>query len=383
MDSLPQELIEAIIDDLPRHTLRSSSLIASRWRTRSQQRILDSIAFFSQDMVDRWCSDAQGGGNRIMSYVRSAEFRGIESWNEPALFGRALKGLRSLKTLKVYGCAIPDELPGQILRGEFGRGIITLSLRVPRCDLSTTTSMILSLPDLKNLTVILGKTTSTRLTSTSITPQRRQLDMLELYLFANEVAEALIQSGFTFRYICSGGVISSILRLLEASSETLVALTLEGAQLFAGSRATEAILTIFEDTGLTGTPTPSIIDLSSFPTLTSVRVRFHEGGPSRRTINILSSISSAPALASVEFQCGHCKVTKLIPSNGWDDLDKWLALTAKHAAVGRGLVLTPRRWIFSESYWEGLLPRFREAGGEIKTHADGWINYDRGFGDLP
>ena len=229
MDSLPQEIIDEIIDNLPRRSLHSSSLVARRWRTRSQQHIFDSIAFSSQGKVDRWYSDVQRGGNRVVSYVRSAKFRGIVSWNEPALFGLVLKGLCSLETLHVHGCAIPDKLPGQILCGEFGRGILNLSLRLPRCSgFSTAASMILSLPDLKKLSVTFNKKPPIQPLSTPIAPQRRSLDLLELYLYSNEVAEALIQARLTSRCICLGGAISSVHRLLATSSETLIALMLDG-----------------------------------------------------------------------------------------------------------------------------------------------------------
>ena len=228
MDSLPNELIEAIIDDIPPSSLHSSSLVARRWRTRSQQRILDFITFSSEDKVDRWYSDVQRVRNRIASYVRSAEFRRIDSWNEPALFGRVLEGLCSLTTLEVTACAIPDELPGQISRGMCGRGITTLFLQSSDCELSTITSMILSLPDLKRLNVLVSGTTLRDPSSTPITPQRRSLDMLELYYFASEVTEDLIQAQITSRNICLDSAISGAHRLIAISSETLVALTLEG-----------------------------------------------------------------------------------------------------------------------------------------------------------
>ena len=229
MDSLPQEIIEAIIDNLPRSSLRSSSLVARRWRTRSQQHLLHSITFSSEGQVDRWCSDIQRGQNWIESYIHPVTFRDIDSWNEPTLFGRVLKGLCSLKTLKTWLCAIPEELVGQVSRGEFGRGITTLSLRFPRCKLSTITSIIISFPGLKKLTVALDSgVTSSQLSSTSTVPHRRQLDLLKLHLYSNGVAEALIQSQFTSRCIHLGSTISSAHRLLAISSETLVALTLDG-----------------------------------------------------------------------------------------------------------------------------------------------------------
>jgi hypothetical protein len=228
MDSLPQEIIEAISDNLPNYSLHSSSLVARRWRTRSQQLVLRSIAFSSENEVGHWYLDIQRSQGRIVSYVHSVEFRKIRSWNEPELLSCVLKGFCSLKSLKTSGCAIPDELVDQISREEFGRGITTLSLRFPHCRLSTITSVILSLPDLKKLTVVLDDKTSGQPLPTSIAPRRRSLDLLELRMCANEVAEALIRSRFTFRHISLGSLISSIHRLIAVSSETLVVLTLEG-----------------------------------------------------------------------------------------------------------------------------------------------------------
>ena len=51
------------------------------------------------------------------------------------------------------GIEIPDEFPGHISCGEFGKGIITLDLDSIYCRLPTLTSMILSLPDLKKLRI--------------------------------------------------------------------------------------------------------------------------------------------------------------------------------------------------------------------------------------
>ena len=237
MDSLPQEIIDEITDNLPRSSLHSSSLVARRWRTRSQQRIFDSIVFSSQDKVDRWYSDVQRGRNGVVSYVRSAKFHDIGSWNEPTLFGLVLKGFCSLETLYVHGCAIPDELPGQILCGEFGRGITNLCLRRPYCSLSTIVSMILLLPDLEKVAVTSTKKSPKQPLSTPIAPQRRSLDLLELYLHSNEVAEALSQARLTSHCICLGRAISSVHRLVAVSSETLVELMLEGVWFSVGSQA--------------------------------------------------------------------------------------------------------------------------------------------------
>ena len=141
-----------------------------------------------------------------------------------------------------------------------------------------------------------------------------------------------------------------------------------------GSQLTGVLLTIFAD-NLVETPT-SAIDLPSFSALTSLRIRV-VAKPSRRIINILSSISSTPVLASICIQCGNSSTGGRPTLSGtWNDLDRWLARAAKHPALEGGLVLNLRQWKLGESPWEVFLPRFGEAGGKIQTRADGWIDYD-------
>ena len=126
---------------------------------------------------------------------------------------------------------------------------------------------------------------------------------------------------------------------------------------------------------MTWTVTP-LFDLPSLPVLTSIRVRLHEREPSRRIVNVLFPISSTPALAFVDIQYERTYADELTRPDAWNDLDRWLARVAKHTAVERALVLNMRKWALTELSWEARLPRFREAGGEIKVHADGWVNYD-------
>src|ERR1700753_1578199 len=151
MNSLPQEAIDEIIDILPHSSLRSSSLVARRWRQQSQQRLFATVWFHSECKVKRWYIGTKTDQGGISSYVRYADFHDIDSWNDPTLFVRLLEGFSSLRTLWVYKTEIPSELLGHILRGEVGKGITTLHLWSPRCPLSTTASIILSLPDLENL----------------------------------------------------------------------------------------------------------------------------------------------------------------------------------------------------------------------------------------
>jgi len=120
MNSLPQELIDTVIDNLPLPSLFSSSLVAQQWRRRSQQRALERIKFLSEAQVGRWCTDFPQDPEGIVSYVHVAGFAGIYSWYDPTIFGRALKNLGSLTELWLSQTKIPDELPGQIeARGDW------------------------------------------------------------------------------------------------------------------------------------------------------------------------------------------------------------------------------------------------------------------------
>ena len=68
MDSLPQELIDAIIDNVPQPSLPSCSLVAKRWRQKSQQRVLGTISFSSEHEVKRWCTDIPRDSESPFSY---------------------------------------------------------------------------------------------------------------------------------------------------------------------------------------------------------------------------------------------------------------------------------------------------------------------------
>ena len=122
---------------------------------------------------------------------------------------------------------------------------------------------------------------------------------------------------------------------------------------------------------------PTCIDLPSFPALTSLRIHFDHEQPSHRIVTVLSSIYSTPVLASVDIRYEPYGSREPTASDTWNGLDRWLARVAEHTAVECGLVLNLRqRMSPSESSLEALFPRFREAGGEIKIHTDGCIDYD-------
>ena len=228
MDSIPQELIDAIIDNVPQSSLPSCSLVAKRWQRKSQRRVLGTIAFSSEGEVKRWCTDIPRDSDRISSYVHHVKIKEIFSWTEPALLGRMLGSLSSLAALSMYRIGIPDEFPGHISRGEFGKGIITLDLCVPYCRLPTLTSMILSLPNLKELRVKHCRAKPEgALPTYSVAPQRGPLDRLELLGHADGIGEALAKYRLTSRHLSLDAGIKNIEQLLLLSLE-MVGLTLYG-----------------------------------------------------------------------------------------------------------------------------------------------------------
>ena len=107
------------------------------------------------------------------------------------------------------------------------------------------------------------------------------------------------------------------------------------------------------------------IDLPPFPALESLRIYSYDAELTRCLMSALSSITSAPVLASIEIRYGGCYSYDPNPDI-WNDMDKWLAKIAKESKVERGPLVTPTEWLFRESLWEELLQRFREAGGRIE-----------------
>jgi len=229
MDSIPQELIDAIIDNVPQFSLPFCSLVAKRWRRKSQQHVLRTISLSSEGKVKRWCTDVPQDSGGISSYVRHVTIKEIYFWTEPALLSRFLGSLSSLTKLSMYRIKIPDEFPGHISRGEFGKGITTLDLCSPRCALATLTSMILSLSDLKEVRLEDCDATPEGPPPTySVTPQRGPLDSLKLYGGVDNIGEALAKFRFTSRRLYSDVDITSLGQLLLLSSETVVKLKLYG-----------------------------------------------------------------------------------------------------------------------------------------------------------
>jgi len=231
MDSLPQELLDKIIDNLPQpgFLFFSYSLVARRWRRRCQQRAFDTISFSSEGNLNRWWTNIPQDVDGIPSYVRFLKIEYITTWDDPALFARVFKNFTSLTILFFFETGIPDELPGLILRGEFGKGITALYIWSSFGPLATTMSTILSLPSLKKLWIKDHKTTSGEPLSTHpATPPGRPLDSLILQGRISGVAESLTKSRVISRHLSLDMDVAGIEQLITISSITVVGLSLYG-----------------------------------------------------------------------------------------------------------------------------------------------------------
>jgi hypothetical protein len=140
-----------------------------------------------------------------------------------------LETLSSLTELSLIETEIPDELPDHISRGEFGKGITAIYLRRVRYTFAKVASMILSLPDLKELSIVNCEDKVERpLPTYSVTPQRGPLNSLTLLGYVGGIGEALAKSRFTSSCLSLDVDITGVAQLLMLSSETVVELMLSG-----------------------------------------------------------------------------------------------------------------------------------------------------------
>jgi len=374
MESLAQELLDAIIDDIPPLNVQPCSLVAKRWRKRSQQSYFRRLFFASESQVVRWHTNIPQDPNGIPSYPKQVLFRCIPSWDDPTLFNRVLKCFSRVKTLVILETAVTQDNPyNAVLPTEFGRGLTSLHLCSPLCTLPTLISLILSLPNLKELFINGGAKVE------SVVPippdaiwRREALELLELSNVPNDVMDSIARCGITSRGLSVSAGDVAMKRVLANSSETLVELILQGTR-NPGFQNAQVILTSSPDAypplgpSYTVSPTPR---LPPFPALTTIGVGTRSSYPSAHLTSILSCIRSAPALSSVNFSYQNMiePAAEDIPtSSRWIELDKWLArsaMNAKPEAKG-GLVVVLMPWQ-EDSSWE-YLPEFRRSGGELRV----------------
>ena len=232
MDSLPQEIIDEIIDNLPHSSLFHSSLVAKRWQKRSQQGAFQSIWFLSESRVKRWHMNTCEDPDRIPPYVQFASFYGFEQWSDTALFNNVLENFNSLNELRIYGIEVTNEMVERIQSGRFGESVTTLDWS-PICSISTAISMILSFPNLQHLFIENNGHMSGHAPSAyHATSRGEPLASLKLRGDVDGAARALVKSHFISRHLCLYlyAEISSTQQLLMLSSNIVGKLTLRGAQ---------------------------------------------------------------------------------------------------------------------------------------------------------
>ena len=321
MESLPQEIIDEIIDNLPRSGLRSSSLVAKRWKKRSQQRAFSSILFYSEYTVNSWHIHTQSDPGGVPSYAQCARFSEITDWRDPELLGRVLRNFNSLTTLRVSDTLLPDGMLEQISREQFSKKITTLHLGSPWCSPSTLMSMTIVFPNLQNLLIRKHRIRTGRLLSDyPVLPQSRPLDSLEVVRCVPGVAETLANLRLTSRRLTLDVKIENIQNLLSVSSETVEELELIGVcSLCVNCKYINDDFVDFPDRS-----SSCPIDLPPFPALASLKIRVCGDAPSVHLVNILSFISSVPVLVSIFLECWAPLRSEPGPSNTWDRLDEWL-----------------------------------------------------------
>ena len=357
MDSLPQEIIDKIIDNLPRSSLYSSSLVARRWRTKSQQRALCKIRFSAEPIVNWWHVDIQSHPDGISSHAQFAEFNNIAEWRDPALFCRVLENFTSLTTLWISQTEIPRGLPERIAHGDLGK-VTALYLWSPRCSLWTVISTIFAFPNLQNLSIDDFTAISREISPDyPVLPQRGPLHLLRVVRCEDGVVEALANRRSASHHLILDVKAQNVQKLLILSSVTIKRLVLCGVYSLCvnGMRIND----YFTDYPDQATSYP--IDLvPQFPALTSLSIYTCRRVPSSHLLNTLIAISSVPALVSITLECWHWPPG---PLAAWDGLDRRLAQMAKNTTVKGGLVLTLTRW--PKSLLLKAFPKFREVGKVI------------------
>ena len=108
--------------------------------------------------------------------------------------------------------------------------------------------------------------------------------------------------------------------------------------------------------------------LPPFRVLTTMEIETNSGPLSARLASFLSSILSAPTLSSITFRYLGSNPREDIPvSSVWKDVDRCLARLAAQTKRDRSLRVVLVPWPVEDLEWEGCLPEFRKAGGELKV----------------
>ena len=239
MDSLAQELIDEIIDRIPRQDMPASSLVARRWRCRSQQRMFEFVLFMFQEL-DLWEFNIPQDSDGIPSYVRHVRFKYTYfSAFEPGTLARVLKTFTSMISLEIDDTSLPppDELAVPASLGEFGRSITRLTLVYVVDPVTVVASFVFSFPNLKEL--VIDNIDFYPNEPISIIPDTLQRGPLERFVLQDCREEDFIllaQWKLASRWLSLNPSVMGMGLLLEISSEMVTTLELIGVQLLRAFR---------------------------------------------------------------------------------------------------------------------------------------------------
>ena len=233
MDTLAQELIDEIINNVPPQDMPSSSLVAKRWRRKSQQRNFERVLFMFENL-DLWeFNIPQDLVDGIPSYVRHVRFKFTYFSNhEPGTLSRVLKSFGSMISLAIDNTSLPppEELAVPLSLGEFGN-ITRLELVYVVDTVSVITSLIFSFPNLRELiTYHLDLWPDEPFPTTPDASQRGLLELPSIHSTERDNYPAFAQLGLASRRLSLDPSCHGIELFIKRSSETMVALTLIGMQ---------------------------------------------------------------------------------------------------------------------------------------------------------
>ena len=190
--------------------------------------------FTREHEVVRWYTNIPQDPDGIPSYVLDVEFASIRYWRNPTVLGSVLKCFSRVEVLTFSDTWVPSsEVNDIISSGEFGRELTSLVLIYARSALPALRSLILSFPNLRELTIhdIMQEVEPPALLFPEQPWQREPLRSLELYWFLDDEIEFIVRCGITSRRVDLSVTGVMVEKIIARSSETMRELVLWGAWL--------------------------------------------------------------------------------------------------------------------------------------------------------
>lgn len=173
MKTLPQELVDKVIDELlelngyKAHRITPYSLISRAWAPRIQQHRFRTLYFDSSGELQKWCRRVTPDPAGVSRHTHRLVFFGIDTLEGCEAHIRAFT---CVKNLDIVGCNFLLSPSVAECFTPMGSGLIRLRI----CESETTSRIIISLlagfPQLKSFTTIFFKVTDDT-SGTSVAPR--------------------------------------------------------------------------------------------------------------------------------------------------------------------------------------------------------------------